>query len=134
MLAINYWAVVAAAAAAFVVSSAYYVVFGKARMKLLGNEPGATADMRSVPAWKMVAEFVRGLVVAYVMAHLLALTGIVGWPGALQLGLWVAIGFPVMILVGSVMWDQRPWQLAAIHAGDWILKILLMAVILGVWR
>jgi len=25
-------------------------------------------------------------------------------------------------------------MLAAIHAGDWLVKILLMTVILGVWR
>jgi hypothetical protein len=25
-------------------------------------------------------------------------------------------------------------MLAAIHAGDWLVKLLLMAVIIGVWR
>ena len=65
--------------------------------------------------------------------HVIALAGIVGWLDAVQLGIWIAIGFPVMILVGSVTWDKRPWQLAAIHAGDWIVKTLLMAVILGMW-
>jgi hypothetical protein len=39
-----------------------------------------------------------------------------------------------MILAGSVLWDNRPWKLAAIHAGDWLVKLLVMAVILGVWR
>jgi hypothetical protein len=39
------------------------------------------------------------------------------------------MGFPVMILMGSVTWDKRSWKLAAIHAGDWILKVLLIAVL-----
>ena len=39
-----------------------------------------------------------------------------------------------MILVGSVMWENVPWMLATIHAGDWLVKTLLIAVILGVWR
>jgi hypothetical protein len=134
MLGINYLAVVVAAVAAFVASSMWYMVFGKERMKLLGDNPSAVADMRRVPAWKMLGEFVRGLVVAYVLAHFVVLLGVVDWRGAVQLGVWVWIGFPVMILVGSVMWDKRPWQLAAIHAGDWLMKVLLMAVILGVWR
>jgi hypothetical protein len=30
------------------------MVFGKARMKLLANEPGATADVRKVPVWKVL--------------------------------------------------------------------------------
>jgi len=134
MLGINFLAVVVAAVAAFAASSVWYMVFGKERMKLLGNDPAAMADMRKVPAWKMPTEFVRGLIVAYVLARFVALLGIVEWRGAVQLGVWVWIGFPLMILVGSVMWDKRPWKLAAIHAGDWLLKVLLMAVILGVWR
>jgi len=35
------------------------MVFGKARMKLLANEPGATADVRKVPVWKVLLELVR---------------------------------------------------------------------------
>ena|SRR5438105_15010629 len=134
MLRINYLAVVAATLVAFVFSSVWYTVFGEARMKLLGNDPIATADIRRVPTWKKLLEVVRTFVVTLAMAHIMALAGIVGWMDAVQLGIWIAIGFPVMILVGSVTWDRRPWQLAAIHAGDWIVKTLLIAVILGVWR
>jgi len=133
MLGINYLAVVVATAAAFVFSSVWYIVFGKARMKLLGNDPEAKADMRKAPVGKMLFEGVRSFVVVLVIAHLLALTGIVGWIDAVQLGLWLGI-FPVMILLGSALWDKRPWKLVAIHGGDWLLKILLVAVILGVWR
>src|SRR5438874_3008538 len=55
MLGINYWAVIVTTLAAFAFSSVYYMVFGKARMKLLANEPGATADVRKVPVWKVPA-------------------------------------------------------------------------------
>jgi hypothetical protein len=131
---INGWAVVVAAAAAFLASSVWYIAFGKQRMKLLGHDPGARADMRRVPAWKKLAESVRGLVVAYVLARLVVLLGVADWRSAVQLGVWVWIGFPLMILVGSVLWDRRPWKLAAIHSGDWLLKLLIMAVILALWR
>jgi hypothetical protein len=131
---INYLAVAVTTLAAFVFSSVYYTVFGKARMKLLGDDPDATANVRKVPPWKILLELLRSFVVTAAMAHLIALAGIVGWLDAVQLGIWVVIAFPVMILMGSVTWDKRPWRLAAIHAGDWTLKILLMAVILAVWR
>ena len=134
MLKINYWAVVVTTLAAFAFSSVYYMVFGKARMKLLANEPGATADVRKVPVWKVLLELVRSFVVTLMMAHVIVLARIAGWLDAAQLAIWIAIGFPVMILMGSVTWDKRPWKLAAIHAGDWIIKLLLIAVILGVWR
>jgi hypothetical protein len=44
---------------------------------------------------------------------------------------WV---LPAMILLGSVVHEHVPLMLAAIHAGDWLVKVLLMAVIIGVWR
>jgi hypothetical protein len=112
----------------------YYVVFGKARMKLLANEPGATADMRKVPGWKMATELVRELVIAYVVARFVILIGVVDWKAAVQLGFWMWFGFVFMILVGAVVWDKVPWKLTAIHAGDWLVKLMLMAVILTVWR
>ena len=134
MSGINVYAVAGAAVAAFVASSLWYILFGKQRMKLLGDDRSAVADMRKVRAWKILAELVRNLVLAYVLARFVVLLGVVGWKSAVQLGVWLWIGFPFMILAGSVMWDNRPWKLAAIHAGDWLMKILLMAVILGVWR
>ena len=133
MTGTNYWAIAVTTVAAFVASSLWYMIFGKQRMKLLGNDLGATADMRKVQPWKMLGEIVRSFVVAYVLARFVVLLGVVDWKGAVRLGLWIWIGFPFMILVGSVVWDRRPWKLAAIHAGDWLIKILLMAVILAVW-
>jgi uncharacterized protein DUF1761 len=53
---------------------------------------------------------------------------------AVQLGAWLWFGFVFMILVGAVVWDNVPWKLTAIHAGDWLVKLPLMAVILSVWR
>jgi hypothetical protein len=134
MLEIHYLRVAVAAVAAFVMSSVWYTVFGKARMELLDQDPRATADMRKVPAWKKAAEVVRELVIAYVVARFVVLLGVDGWKAAVQLGAWLWFGFVFMILVGAVVWDNVPWKLTAIHAGDWLVKLPLMAVILGVWR
>ena len=126
-------AIIVTTAAAFVFSSVWYIVFGKARMKLLGNDQSATTDMRKVPTSQKLFEVFRSLVVVLVVAHLLTLAGISGWLDAVQLGLWLGV-FPVMILVGASLWDKRPWKLSAIHGGDWLFKILIVAVMLGMWR
>ena len=128
----NVLAIIVATAAAFVFSAVWYTVFGRARMKLLGHDERATADVRKVPAAQIMFEVFRSLVVVLVISHLLTLAGISGWTDAVQLGVWLGI-FPVMILVGATLWDKRPWKLSAIHGGDWLLKILLVAIILGVW-
>jgi hypothetical protein len=132
MFRMNYLAVVVAAVAAFVVSSVWYVIFGNVWMELRGIDPATAADM-GTPAWKMVFVVVQSLVVAFMLAYFVAHLGIVDWKGAVRLGalLWV---FPAMILLGSFVHENVPLMLAAIHAGDWLVKLLLMTVILGVWH
>ena len=41
---------------------------------------------------------------------------------------------PRMLLMGAVLHEKMPWTLYAIHAGDALVKTLLMTAILGVWR
>jgi Protein of unknown function (DUF1761) len=130
MIELNYLAIVGAALAAFVVSSVYYVGLGG---QLAALSP-AYADASRPPAWKIAQEPVRNLVIASVVAGLADLVGIVDVAGALQLGLALWIAFPVMILAGSVIHENVPTKLAAIHAGDWLVKLVLVAVIVAVWR
>jgi len=134
MLEIHHLHVVVTAVSAFVMSSIWYTVFGKARMALLDQDPRATADMRKVPAWKKATELVRELVIAYVVARFVVQLGVADWKAAMQLGVWLWFGFVFMILVGAVVWDNVSWKLTAIHAGDWLVKLPLMTVILAVWR
>ena len=131
---INYFAVGAAAVAAFVVSTGWYIVFTDALMKLRGAKADTNAEMEKPQPWKMLIEILRSLVLGYVLARFVALLDVVDWVGAVQLGIWLWIGFPLVLLAGSVLWENIPWRLAAIHAGDWLVKLLTMLVILGVWR
>ena len=135
MLRINYAAVVVAAVAAFVVGALWYspLLFGKAYLGLRGVSPGAVADMRP-PAGELVGELARNLVIAFVLARFIALLGVVGWMNAVQLGLWLWIGFQAMLLLGALLHEGMPFLLYAIHAGDALVKTLVMSVILGVWR
>jgi len=135
MLKINYLAVVMAAVAAFVVGAVWYspLLFGKAYMEVRGMNPGALAHMK-MPAAEMLGEFAKNLVIAFVLAHFVARLGVGDWEGAVQLGLWVWVGFQAMLLMGAVLHEKMPWMLYAIHAGDALVKTLLMTVILGVWR
>lgn len=128
---INVWAVAVATVAAFVASTAYYVGFDKLRAALLGIEPAAG---ERPPAWKVVVELLRSLVIAASLAIAVHELGIAGVGALLLLGVVVWLAFPVTILAGSVVWDGVPWRLAAIHAGDWLLKAILIALVVGLWR
>ncbi|WP_199435539.1 DUF1761 domain-containing protein [Qaidamihabitans albus] len=130
MTEFNYVAVLVAAVAAFVVSGAWYAAFGSHLARL----HDAYADAGRPPPSVAAAEVVRSAVVAAVLAGLLAWTGIESWGGAVALGLVAWVGFPVVILSGSVLHEKVPWRLAAIHAGDWLVKLLVITTIVGIWR
>ena len=76
----------------------------------------------------------KSLVVAAVVAGLVSLLGITEWTGALKLGLALWIAFPVVLLIGSVTEENVPCKLGAIHAGDWLAKLLIISVIVTLWR
>lgn len=131
---INYWAVAVAAVAAFLVSSVWYAVFSAQPAVVGQGHPETTATVNKTPAWKFVVEFFRSLVVAAVLSGLAVQVGVDGWTDALLLGLAAWIGFPVPILAGSVLWEDVPWRVAATHVGDWLAKLGVIAVIVGLWH
>jgi hypothetical protein len=131
----NHWAIAVSAVVAFVVGALWYspLLFGKAYLQVRGLSPDAMADMRP-PAWEMIGELVKNLVVAFVLSYFVVRLDVADWKGALQLGLWVWVGFQAMLLMGAVLHEKMPWTLYAIHAGDALVKTLVVTVILGVWR
>jgi Protein of unknown function (DUF1761) len=82
----------------------------------------------------MALELVKSLVVATVVAGLVSLLGITDLSGGLKLGLALWIAFPVVLLIGSVTQENVPWKLGAIHAGDWLAKLLIISTIVSIWR
>lgn len=49
------------------------------------------------------------------------------------LGLALWLGFPFVLLTGSMIWDRVPAPTAALHAGDWLLKLVVISAIVGLW-
>jgi hypothetical protein len=130
MIELNYLAVIVAAIAVFVFAGVYYSLLASQGAKW----SAAWAEGSQTPAWLIGLELIKAVVVASVIAGLVALIGITDVAGALQLALALWVAFPVVLLIGSVSHEKVPWQLAAIHAGDWLAKLLVIAVIVSVWR
>ena len=84
------------------------------------------------PPWKLAVELGRCLILAAAVAALAAQGDIDTWTGGLLLGLVLWIGFPFVLWVGAVIHENTPIRLAAIHGGDWLLKLLLVGVIVAV--
>jgi Protein of unknown function (DUF1761) len=127
---LNYLAIVAAAAAAFVISAAWYGVLGGQ----LATLHDAYVAARSPSARAAFIELARNLIVTAVVAGLAVQVRVDGWAEGAVLGLVLWIGFPVVVLAGSVYHERVPLKLAAIHAGDWLLKLIAISIIVGAWR
>ena len=127
---VNLLAVLIAAIAAFVSGAAYYAVFGE-RLAEVSN---AAAAGQQPPPWKLAVEFLRCLILAAVVTGLAGQAGIDELTGGMLLGLALWIGFPFVLWTGAVIHENTCWKLATIHAGDWLVKLLLVAVILSVWQ
>lgn len=82
----------------------------------------------------MAVELGRGLILVAVIAGLASEAEIDEWTGGLLLGLALWAGFPFVLWTGAAIHENTPVKLAAIHAGDWLVKPPLVAVIVSVWQ
>jgi Protein of unknown function (DUF1761) len=136
MVHVNYLAVLVAAVVVFVLGWLWYspLLFYKPWMRARGLDPDAAMAGAKMPVGKLVIEFIRCFVLAYIIAIFLGSHDVTGWFGAVHFGLLLWIAFPVVLLTGSVLWDNTPTKVAAIHAGDWLVKLLVIPIILTAWQ
>jgi hypothetical protein len=120
--------IAAAALAAFVLSSVYYAVVTPLEQKAVGP---AALDRGSVAAWKVVVEVLRTALVAAVFAWIADRGADLSLGNTLPLALVLWVGFPFVLLTGSVIWEKVHPATAALHAGDWLLKLVLIALAVG---
>ena len=115
-----------AAVSAFAASSLWYspVLFGRQFVAL-----GGVAASPNPDGWKIAAEMLRNLLLASVICWLLTHQEANRLRAALGFAAILWLGFPFTLLSGSVLWQNVPPELALIHSGDWLMKVLLMTLI-----
>ena len=133
MSELNVAAVVVAGVASFVGSVGWYMVFGNAMVRLQREWRAANPSRRPRP-WELLILLVNGWVIAAVVAVIVARADISGWVASAGFGLLLWVGFALTQWVGSVLGEQVPVRLAAIHAGDWLMHMLIISIIVGTWR
>ena len=119
-------AVLVATAAAFLAGGAYYAVVGD-RLARVSQAGGQQPE-----PWRLGVELLRCLVLAAVVAGLAVQGGIDEWAGGLALGLALWVGFPFVLWTGAMLHERTPFGLAAIHGGDWLVKLPLVGVLVAV--
>jgi hypothetical protein len=118
-----------AALVAFIASSIWYgAIFGGVWRQV------APSTSTSIGPAEIIAQFIRNLVVAAVLARLIVQAGAANWIAAIRVGLWCWLGFQAMAIAGSVIHEGYPLTLYAIHTGDALVTTVLMSFVIGFWR
>ena len=123
--------ILVAAVSVFVLSSVWYTALGPVEASVLGPD---APDRGGRPSpLKASLELARSLVLGAVIAGVAHTAHLHSVGSTLLLGLVLWIGFPLVLLSGSMLWDKVPPVTALLHAGDWLLKLLVISVIVGLW-
>lgn len=114
--------IVIATVTAFVVSATYYSVLLEPPV----DDAGPTRSSASL----VVVELARSAAVAMLIAGLIAAADwtTAGAGALLGVALWT---LPVVLLIGSVYHEGAARRAAVVHAGDWLIKLILIGSIVG---
>jgi hypothetical protein len=129
---VNWLAVLAAALAKFAIGGVWYSppVFGPRWGAIIGATPDAF-KARIIPA--MITDLVASFVLAWVLANVLKFTGAIGLiPGA-RVSFFLWLGFVATPLLSTTVYEGRPIALFGINAGYWLVSMLIMGGLIGVW-
>ncbi|WP_366936209.1 DUF1761 domain-containing protein [uncultured Nitratireductor sp.] len=91
------------------------------------------AESTAMAPWKFFVAPLRELFTAWFLAWLIGRLGIADWKAAAGLGALLWAAFYVIQLAGAVIFDGMSPALGVAHAGDWLGKMLIMAIIVSDW-
>ena len=117
-----------AAIASFVVSA---VLYSRPPVAALISRTSTPRPGVPVPV-QMLFVLVRGLVAAALLALLLQLADRHGAGAGAALGAILAV-LPVTILSGAVVHENVPVRTALVHMSDWVLKLVISGLVVGLF-
>ena len=132
MFEVTFIPILVAAIASIVLAFIWYNphVFGTSWMRIINVSPEqAERGKKRIPLTAFLA-FLASMVLAYVLNYFGIAWGVYDWVGAVELGIWVWVGFVAPTMLGMVLWEMKPLRYYAIVAGYWLCTLVMMSVIL----
>lgn len=133
---INILAVIITALLPMVLGSLWYspLLFGKTWMAMMGITKKNINKKSNSMTNSYVIALIGALVTSYVLAHFVDYLGANTFGLGMQTGFWVWLGFVATSMLGTVIWEGKPWKLYLINAGYYFISLPLMGGILAVWN
>ena|SRR3989344_4408352 len=133
---INYLAVIVVAAVNMGLGAFWYSMsgFGKQWMKLSGITKEDIEKAKKAGMSKSYAISTAGsLVMAYVLSYIVDFSQAQTIIAGMLSGFWVWLGFVATVLLGSVLWENKSWNLYAINTCYYLVSLIIMGAILAIW-
>lgn len=105
-------------------------VFGTPWMRMVGVTPDMVERGKRRMPYVLIAGLFAGMCMAYVLNFFGFALGVVTMADAVTFGVLVWIGFVAPVLLGTVLWEQKPIHLYFINALYWLAAIIVMALVL----
>lgn len=105
-------------------------VFGTTFMRYMNLTPEQSARGKKRMLLSTLFAFLSSVVAAYVLFYFGRAWMVSDWVGAVELGIWVWLGFVAPPMLGMVLWEMKPIRYYAIVAGYWLVAFVAMAVVL----
>ena len=126
MFELSALAVAIGTVAAFLISGIWYATVDAEPAAEAADPPPEVPPKLLVPA-----EIARSAIVALVVVALAGGIDVDGIAEGAVLGLVLFVGFPAVLFAGSMLHERYPARLAALHLGDWLLKLLAIGAVAG---
>ena len=133
---INYLAVLVAAVAAHILGFLWYgPLFGKQWMAMMGMDKKKMqeAKKKGMGAQTWIVMIVGTLLTSFVLAHFVKYLNAETIADALELAFWTWLRFFGAVMLGTVIWEGRPWKLYFLNTAYWLVNLCIMASILTLW-
>ena len=136
---VNPWAVLLAATAAWMVGAGYYTLLAQTWVAALGTTmehlQREQAQKAGTPAAWMpfVLAFLAELVMAWVLAGIMVQTGALNLVDGLLTGALAWLGLVITTVAVNNTFAGRKPLLTVVDGGHWLLVLLVMSAILGVF-
>ncbi|OGG50902.1 hypothetical protein A2704_05970 [Candidatus Kaiserbacteria bacterium RIFCSPHIGHO2_01_FULL_54_36b] len=133
MTIVTIWPILAAGVANVIIGWIWYhpKVFGTTWMRLSNITPEMAERGKKKMPVSIIVSIIAAMIMAWAMNYIGIAFQIYDWVGAVfELALWSWLGFVVPVMLGSVLWEQRPLKLYFINVFYWLVSFIVMALIL----
>ena len=131
---VNLWAVLITAIVSMIVGALWYgPLFGKAWMRFVGFNKDSVKKMKMTATKSMTLGFIGSLIMAYVLAVVVGLSGANTLVEGAMVGFWVWLGFAMPLNASVFLWEGKSIKLFFLNTFQYLITFKLMAAILAVW-